>query len=86
LTWWRFLGWLAIGLFIYSLYGVRHSRLARGSVAPLASGLKALAVVTAIAAAAAWWLLPHPTSLIAPIAMLFAFSAFALAANRRQAA
>ncbi|MBI4468481.1 MAG: amino acid permease [Acidobacteria bacterium] len=27
LTWYRFLGWLAIGLLIYFTYGVRHSRL-----------------------------------------------------------
>jgi APA family basic amino acid/polyamine antiporter len=86
LTWWRFLGWLAIGLFIYSLYGVRHSRLAAGAVPPLAPGVKWLAAATAVAAAAAWWRLPHPTSLIVPIGMLFAFSAFALSVNRRRIA
>ena len=86
LTWWRFLGWLAIGLFIYALYGVRHSRLSRGPAAPLTSGMKALAAVTVVAAAASWWRLPHPTSLIVPIAMLFAFSAFALAVSRPKAA
>jgi APA family basic amino acid/polyamine antiporter len=29
-TWGRFIGWLAIGLCIYFLYGVRHSKLRRG--------------------------------------------------------
>ena len=28
-TWFRFLGWMAIGLSTYSLHGKRHSRLAR---------------------------------------------------------
>jgi amino acid transporter len=86
LTWWRFIGWLAIGLFIYSLYGVRHSRLAGGPPAPLLSWVKWLGIATAVAAAAAWWRLPHPTSLIVPIAMLFAFSALALSVNRRRTA
>ena len=27
-TWWRFLGWLVLGLAIYALYGRRHSRVA----------------------------------------------------------
>jgi APA family basic amino acid/polyamine antiporter len=32
-TWWRFLIWLVIGLVIYFVYGVRHSRLRQGEVA-----------------------------------------------------
>ncbi|HEX7807116.1 MAG TPA: amino acid permease C-terminal domain-containing protein [Thermoanaerobaculia bacterium] len=26
-SWWRFAGWLAIGLVFYFIYGYRHSRL-----------------------------------------------------------
>jgi len=86
LTWWRFLGWLAIGLFIYAVYGVRHSRLAGTSAATrLAPGMKWLAFATLFAAAACWWRLPHPASLLVPIAMLIGFSAFAIALSRRPA-
>src|SRR5262249_39448996 len=71
ITWWRFVGWLALGLFIYALYGVRHSRLRRGNVPPLPPAMRVVAPVFMIAAAATWWFLPHPASLLTPIALLF---------------
>jgi hypothetical protein len=73
-------------LFIYSLYGVRHSRLAGGPPARLLPWVKWLGIATALLAAGAWWGLKHPASLIVPIAMLFAFSALALSVNRRRTA
>jgi len=32
-SWWRFVGWLAIGLIFYFIYGYRNSRLRRAPVA-----------------------------------------------------
>jgi APA family basic amino acid/polyamine antiporter len=34
ITWYRFVGWLVIGLVIYAAYGVRHSRLRRKAALP----------------------------------------------------
>ena len=34
-TWFRFVGWLALGLIIYFVYGRTHSRLQRGEGADL---------------------------------------------------
>jgi APA family basic amino acid/polyamine antiporter len=86
ITWWRFVGWLALGLFIYSLYGVRHSRLSRGAVPPLALFMRVVAPLVLLAAAAAWWFLPHPASLLTPIALLFACALLAFWMNGRAAA
>jgi APA family basic amino acid/polyamine antiporter len=85
ITWWRFLGWLALGLFIYALYGARHSRLL-AQVVRRPPGLGLLSVAALIAAVLAWWLLPHPASLLAPIGILVAFSLLVLWLNSRQTA
>src|SRR5262249_4197754 len=52
-TWWRFLGWLALGLTIYSLYGCRHSRLLDRTL-PLPSRVSWLAGVTIVVATGLW--------------------------------
>ena len=85
ITWWRFIGWLALGLFIYALYGARHSRL-RAQSAPLPKPVAILAAATAAGAILVWLLLPAPGGLLAAIALLVAFSFFALARTDRQAA
>ena len=84
-TWWRFLGWLALGLFIYALYGSRHSRLLPGTT-PMPRGVGPAAAGTALLAFAAWALLPYPWGLLAPIGCLFAFSFIALSLNGRRTA
>ena len=86
ITWWRFVGWLALGLFIYALYGVRHSRLRRDGVPELAPAMRLLAPFTLLLAAGAWWFLPHPASLLTPIALLFACALVAFWSNSRAAA
>ena len=85
ITWWRFLGWLAMGLVIYTLYGYRHSRLA-GSVSPFPTHLRVLTALVTILSGVLWWKLPHPWSLIAPIVLLFGLSIHALRATQRRAA
>ncbi len=84
-TWWRFLGWLALGLVIYTLYGMRYSRLA-DRVATFPTSLKVLAPVTLVNSALLWWICPHPWSLIAPIVLLFLLSVYALRVTGRRAA
>jgi len=85
LTWWRFAGWLAIGLTIYTLYGYRHSRMG-DSVPPLPPELKLITVGAFAAAGVAWWIAPYPWSLVAPILILLALSAYALHATQRRTA
>jgi APA family basic amino acid/polyamine antiporter len=85
LTWWRFAGWLALGLTIYTMYGYRHSRMGDG-VKPMPQELKLLAPGAMTGAFVAWWACPHPWSLIVPILILVSLSFYALHATQRRAA
>ena len=80
-----FAGWLAIGLTIYTLYGYRHSRMG-DRVPPLPPELKLITLGAFAAAGAAWWITPYPWSLIAPILILLALSAYALHATQSRTA
>ena len=83
LTWWRFAGWLAIGLTIYTLYGYRHSRMAERLV-PMPAHLNAVTPGAVVMAALAWWLAPHPWSLVLPIVILLGLSFYALHVTQRR--
>ena len=85
LTWWRFAGWLAIGLTIYTLYSYRHSRMGEG-VTPMPPQLKLLTPAAFAGAFVAWWAIPYPWSLILPILILLSLSFYALHATQRRAA
>ncbi len=85
ITWWRFLGWLALGLVIYTLYGCRHSRLIEG-VSPFPAELLVITPLVFLAGIALWWFCPHPWNLVLPILLLFALSAYALRSTQRRAA
>jgi APA family basic amino acid/polyamine antiporter len=37
-SWWRFIGWLGVGLIIYFTYGIRHSRLRPGAPGGMPGG------------------------------------------------
>jgi hypothetical protein len=83
-TWWRFLGWLAMGLVLYSLYGFRHSRLQERAT-PLPPWMKVLAAVVFAGAFALWYKLPHPQNLVASITALLLFAALVfVVAPRRE--
>ena len=84
-TWWRFLGWLALGLTIYTLYGYRHSRMA-DRVAPLSPHLRLVTPAAFSGAFVAWWVTPYPWSLVLPILILFGLSFYALVTTQRRAA
>ncbi len=87
ITWWRFLGWLALGLMIYSLYGCRHSRLLDRAL-PLPTRVWALALATVLVSTGLWIYLrrasPGPWSLALPILIIFGFSFYAISAVQRR--
>jgi amino acid transporter len=85
LTWWRFAGWLAIGLTIYTLYGYRHSRMG-DHVPPLSPHLRLITPGAFAGAFVAWWISPYPWSLVLPILILLGLSAYALHTTQRRAA
>ena len=85
LTWWRFIGWLAIGLTIYALYGYRHSRMA-DRVVPMPAHLSMVTPGAIVLSCLVWWLAPHPWSLVVPILILLALSAYALHVTQRRTA
>jgi APA family basic amino acid/polyamine antiporter len=85
LTWWRFVGWLGLGLVIYMLYGYRHSRLNTRTLA-MPAPLKLIVPGALVAVLLAWWLGPHPWNLIMAVILLFALSFFALFLIGRRAA
>jgi len=86
-TWWRFLGWLALGLVIYTLYGFRHSRLVQ-HVSAFPARFTLIVPGTLTGAALAWWFLrdQHPWNLAVPIALLFALALYAFSVTERRAA
>jgi APA family basic amino acid/polyamine antiporter len=60
-SWWRFFGWLALGLAVYAGYGYRHSVLARGADGALPRSVPALRIATVgfLIAALGQFLMPH---------------------------
>jgi len=85
LTWWRFAGWLAIGLTIYTLYGHRHSRMGDGA-APLPQHLKLVTLVAFAGAFVTLCYFSEPWNLILPILILLGLSAYALHTTQRRTA
>ena len=85
LTWWRFAGWLAIGLTIYTLYGHRHSRMGDG-VAPLPQHLKLVTLVAFAGGFVTLCYCSEPWNLILPILILLGLSAYALHMTQRRTA
>jgi APA family basic amino acid/polyamine antiporter len=60
-SWWRFIGWLLLGLAVYAGYGCRHSALARVAGAAPAAPVPALrlAAVGFLVAAVGQFVMPH---------------------------
>jgi APA family basic amino acid/polyamine antiporter len=85
LTWWRFAGWLAIGLTIYALYGYRHSRMVE-RVVPMPRQLRLITPGAIVMSGAIWWAAPHPWGLAVPILILLGLSFYALHVTQRRTA
>jgi APA family basic amino acid/polyamine antiporter len=63
-SWWRFIGWLALGMAAYSGYGFAHSALGRGLGRPAATPwTMRLAALGFLAAALGLFVLPHDLAL-----------------------
>ncbi|MBP7147786.1 MAG: amino acid permease [Acidobacteria bacterium] len=62
LSWWRFIGWLALGLSIYMSYGVTRSALAGSGDARRTPPALKISAVGFLAAAAGLFVLPHDLS------------------------
>jgi APA family basic amino acid/polyamine antiporter len=59
-SWWRFFGWLLLGLAVYAGYGYRHSVLGRGAARPAAfSPALQLATLGFLVAAVGQFVMPH---------------------------
>jgi basic amino acid/polyamine antiporter, APA family len=86
ITWWRFVGWLALGLVIYTMYGYRHSHLVDRAIA-FPRQLSLIAPPAFAAAFVAWFALRgHETLRLAlPILILFALSLYAFQITGRRA-
>jgi APA family basic amino acid/polyamine antiporter len=85
LTWWRFVGWLGLGMVIYTLYGYRHSRMNTRTL-PMPAPLTLIVPAVMAGVLLAWWLVPHPWNLVAAVALLLSVSFFALFLIGRRAA
>jgi APA family basic amino acid/polyamine antiporter len=64
-SWWRFVGWLILGLSIYASYGFVHSVVGQSQGRPKRTpvGLQ-IAAVAFLAAAVGMFVIPHETSLL----------------------
>src|SRR5262245_10883978 len=85
LTWWRFVGWLAIGLTIYALYGYRHSRMA-DRLLPMPPQLKLLGPGAVVMSGVLSRAATHPWGLVVPIFLLLGLSFYALHVTQRKSA
>ena len=63
-SWWRFIGWLVLGMAVYFAYGYNHSKVGRESGRPTRAGLaQRLAALGFLLAAAGLFVIPHDAGL-----------------------